>query len=320
MFRRICSLVVLLLVLSFAHFAQAMTVYMMDDSEMEAQEAWKEGDNVYLRVDGDTVLTLPASEVNLAKSGVVIQPARKTGAAPARRAALPEPRSEAEVVDQLIEVAGFRRDLNDLFGRIGRGETEELLAQTFSPAMAEQPFKRSLKRKLSHVELNSVLKWYKSPLGYKVVEAESVWVYNGKEKRLTYVRLESVPGHRERMNLAREIDRETGVSEVEAREMAVMLRKMMKSIPSDFPDAKEIKARIEKEIPKLKDTRKENVEKIAYAYRYFSLGELHEYLRFLRSPIGRKYMAAVREATEALFQKVAINMEKDFRQEVRLLK
>lgn len=320
--RRMSSLLVLLLVLCWANLAAAMTVYMMDDSEMEAQTAWKEGDNVYVRIDTDSVLTFPASEVNLAKSGVLLQPPRRTtvASAPAKKVVLPEPTTPDEVLDQLIEVAGFRREFNDLFGRIGRGEFEELMAHTLTPALAEKPFKRSLRRRLSDRELSSILSWYKSPLGYKLVEADSVWVYDGKEKRLTYVGMESAPGHKERMALAREIDREIGLSELESKEFAIMFRKMIKAIPADFPDAKEIKERIEKEIPKLKDTRNENAGRLAYAYRYLSMTELHEYLRFLRSTTGRKYSAALREADEEIFHKVAVAMEKDFRQEVRLLK
>jgi hypothetical protein len=62
--------------------------------------------------------------------------------------------------------------------------------------------------------------------------------------------------------------------------------------------------------------RKKVIQKLAYGYRDLSLNELNDYLKFLRSATGKKYISAVWEATEEIFKKVGLNIEKEFRKYV----
>jgi hypothetical protein len=94
---------------------------------------------------------------------------------------------------------------------------------------------------------------------------------------------------------------------------------MINDIPPDFPDAEVIKARIKKEIPTFEMSRKKNLQNLAYNYRFLSTHDLRCYLQFLRSTTGRKYTASVHAAFEEIFKKVALNMEKDFRNYVKML-
>jgi hypothetical protein len=68
---RLTVFILLLVLFSFTRISSAMTVYMKDGSEIEAQSAWKKGEKVYIRVSPDLRLEFPASEVNLGKSGIV---------------------------------------------------------------------------------------------------------------------------------------------------------------------------------------------------------------------------------------------------------
>jgi hypothetical protein len=299
-----------------AGVADAMTVYMMDESEIEAYSAWQVGERVYVRVNPDLCLDFPSSAVDVRKSGISVPRANSPMVDGQTRAA--SSAMSGDVLDELVMVAGHRRDINDLFGRNTHSEIDQLLSGTFSPALAEKSFKRCLARRLTNRELAAVLAWYKSPVGMKIVEADSVLDFNRTEKTLTYVTMESAPGYKERMYLIGQIEKMTGASEIEIKLTRSIIHNMIIAIPDDFQDAKEIKKRLQEEIPTLKSKRQENIDKWAYSYRGLTIVELRDYLKFLRSATGSKYVAAVREATEEIFRKVAMNIEKDFRKEVRM--
>jgi hypothetical protein len=310
------SFILWLLIVSFANSAAAMTVYMNDESEIEAQSAWKDGETVYVRMNPELCLDFPASEVNVRKSGIPIVQQKRTSKAEQRvMASTPS----GEIVDELIVAAGHRRDLNDIFGRSGRDEIDQLFADTLSPDRAEKTLRSCLVRKLGNRELAAVLTWYKSPVGAKIVEADSVWDFNREEKAAAYASLDSAPGFKERMKLIGQIEEIAGASEIQTRLTQGVLRKMISDIPPDFPDAREIKERLRKEIPSLEMSRKKNVQDLVYNYRFLSTHELREYLQFLRSAPGKKYTAAVSVASEEIFKKVAMNIEKDFRAYVKML-
>lgn len=226
------------------------------------------------------------------------------------------PAQNRDVVDELVEVAGHRRDFDDLFGHSSRGDFEQLLSDAFSPEVAEKTFKRFLARKLDRREISTVLTWYKTPVGQKVVEADSILDFNRRNNRSNYVSTQSGPGFKERMNLAGQIEREICFSELEMKRSRQMIRRIIKAIPADYPNAKGLKEEIQGELSTLEEKRKENTEKFAYNYRGLSLAELRDYLKFLRSVTGRKYIAAVNEAAEEIFKKVAEVIEKDFREYV----
>ncbi len=243
----------------------------------------------------------------------------KSGTTAALREKMPIAAHSGDITDELIEVAGHRREFNDAFGRIGRSEIDQLFSDTFTPELAEKTFKGCLKRRLDHREIADVLAWYKTPIGMKIAEADSVWDINRKEKTLTYVTTESESGYKERRNLTAQIEKMTGASETEVRLTQSILRKIIKTIPHDFPDAKAIKERLQKEMPTLETKRKEYIERIAYTYRDLSLAELRDYLKFLCSATGRKYTAAVREAAEEITRKIAINIEKELHKDLMKL-
>jgi hypothetical protein len=306
------SFILWLLIMSLANIAAARTVYMNDESEIEAQSAWKDGEKVYVRINRDLCLNFPASEVNIRKSGISNNPQQRATKVDSG-AKISAPAQAGDIMDELVVVAGHRRDFEDMFGQSGRGEIEQLMVDTFSPALAEKTFKRCLERKLNNRDLAVVLAWYKSPVGQMIVEADSVWDFNRQEKAAAYVGRDSVPGFKERMNLTGQIVKITGASEMETRLTQNILHKMISDIPPDYPDAIQIKKRIQDQIPSLEMNRARNVHNWAYNYRDLSTNELREYLKFLRSATGKKYLAAVRAATEEIFKKVAINIEKDFR-------
>lgn len=310
------SFIVWLLIVSFANIAAAMTVYMNDESEIQAHSAWVEGERVYILADTELTLDFPVSEVNVRKSRIANDP-REMLAKVDTGAKTPTLSRSGGIMDELIEVAGHRRDFNDMFGRSGRGEIDQLFADTFTPTLAEKSFKRSLSRTLDNRDLNVVLAWYKSPVGRKVVEADSVWDFNRQEKAASYAGRDSVPGLKERMSLIGQIVKITGAAEMETRMTRDIMHKMIDAIPPDYEDAKEIKKRLQDEIPTLEMNRGKNIQNWAYTYRDLSTNELRDYLRFLRSATGKKYLAAVRVATAEIFKKVAMNVEKDFRKSLR---
>lgn len=231
----------------------------------------------------------------------------------------PAHRGSSDIITELAVVAGHRRDLNDLFGRGGRSQLEQFLSEVYSPEVAEATFKRCLVQKLDHQELANVLAWYKSPLGRKIVDADSVVDFNRREHVLMYASNDAEQGFRERMHLVGQIEKSVGGAEFEIKLMKLMLHKMVNSIPPNFPDKERFRERVKDLIPALESKQKENTQKYAYTYRDLSLRELHSYLTFLHSSTGRKYISAVKEGTEELFKKVAINFEKDFHDQIKLL-
>jgi hypothetical protein len=289
---------------------------MNDESEIEAQSAWKDGEKVYVCINPELCLNFPASEVNIRKSGISNGPQERMATADqgARKSA---PVRSGNIMDELIVAAGHRREFNDIFGRAGRGEIEQFFADTYSPELAEKTFKRCLEKRLNHRDQAMALAWYRSPVGRKVVEADSVWDFNIHENSYNYVKADSTPGFKERMNLTGQIVKYTGTSDIATRLTHNMLKKMMNDIPPDYPHAQELKKRIQDEIPSFETNRKISVHRMAYTYRYLSLSELRNYLQFLRSATGRKYTLAVQVATEEIYRKVAMNLEKDFRRYVR---
>jgi hypothetical protein len=316
-FQKTCFLP-LLLVLSCADFAAAMTVFLKDDSEIEAQSAWREGEKVFVRVNSELCLDFPAGEVNLGATKLS-RPPRESLTVAGGNAAASRSAGSTGVLDELIRVAGHRREFNDTFGRNTHTAVDEIFSRSFTPALAEETFKRSLQHRLSQREMATVLAWYKTPAGRKIVEANSVFDFNRREKSLTYARTESVPGLKERLSLISQIEKAIGASEQETKLVKSILLKMEECIPADFPDAKDVKKRLRAEIPVQETKRKEQIEQWAYAYRYLSLQELRNYLEFLRSPTGRRYMDAVRVGNEELFRKVALNIEREFRKDVKNL-
>jgi hypothetical protein len=313
---RIASLILCFFIVTSTDFASAMTVYMEDGSEIEAQSAWKEGDRVYLRINSDLSLDFPVSEVKMGKSGLAGEP-RERSAKPDRVARASAPPRYRDAIDELMQVTGYRRDFHDIFGRAGRGEIEQILADSFSPQMAEKTLRRCLERRLVNRELATVLAWYKGPVGAKIAEADSIWDFNQWEKTLTYYGIDTAPGYRERMNLIGEIEKSTGLSEMETRLSKGLLQRMLNAVPPDFPNAYEIKERLKLELPTLEGSRKKMIQRWAYSYRELSMNELGAHLRFLRSPCGRKYITAIRESNEEIFRRVAMNIEKEFNKYVR---
>lgn len=231
----------------------------------------------------------------------------------------PAPSSQRTILDELVVVAGHRRDMNDLFGRGGHSDFEQFMSEVYSPEVAEEIFKRSLVRKLDTQELTEILAWYKSPLGAKIVEADSILDFNSKGNAYIYCKVNSVPGFKERMALTGQIEKAVGATEIEVKLSKLLLNKMINAIPHDFPEAKRAKEEIKERIPSLDIKRQENVQKLAYTYRHLSLRELHSYLSFLHSNTGRKYSTAVKEGNEEIFKKVVVSIEKDFRNDIRMI-
>jgi hypothetical protein len=309
---RLTVFILLLVLFSFTRISSAMTVYMKDGSEIEAQSAWKKGEKVYIRVSPDLRLEFPASEVNLGKSGIVtasLERKRRTVMVSEASA----PASYSDVIDELIDVSGQRRDFKDIFGRGDWGLVEQLFADSCTPELAEKTLRRCLKRRLDNRELAWLLAWYKSPLGSKIVEADSVLDFNRREKTLTYAGIDNAPGYKERMNLIGQIEKSSGLAEIETRLTQNLMQKMISAIPPLHPEGYELRAKLRENTLTLEENRKKLVRNWAYSYRELSLKELNDYLKFLRTATGSKYMAALREATEDIFGKVSSNMENELR-------
>lgn len=308
----------LLLVLCCSDAGAAMTVYMEDASEIEAESAWRDAERVYVQVNPELILDFPLSEVDIRKSKIPDEQQVRTPAVLKRREES-APAASGDLLDELVEMAGIRRDFSDLFGGSGYTDIERIFTKTFSPELAEKTTKGHLKRKLSQRGLAEVVAWYKTPVGRKIVEADSILDFNRKVKTKTYVTTDSGPAFRQRMELVGQIDKATGTAEVEARMLKNMYQKMMDAIPPDYPEAKEIKERLKTIAPSIETIRQDTINGWAYSYRALSLNELRDYLKFLRSANGRKYMAAVLESTEEIMKKVSINMGKELHNDLAKL-
>jgi hypothetical protein len=264
------------------------------------------------RVAPDRRPDSPAPGVDVPKSQPPVDSRMPVAAAGPKVAA---PARSGDIADELVGISGIRRDLNDLFGRSGDSDIDRIFSEAYSPELAEKTVRRHLERKLTHQGLADVLAWYKTPVGKKIVEAESVLDFNKREKQRTFAGMDTEPV-KERIDLMTQVEKATGVSQVETRLVENMLKKMLNAVPPDFPDGNLIKERIRNEMPSLATMRKGTIEGWAYAYRDLSMNELHDYLKFLRSANGKKYMTAVCDAIEEIFKKITLNIEKEFRTEL----
>lgn len=313
-FKRVCLLSSLFL-LSCANLTVAQTVYMNDGSELEAQAAWIKGEKVYVSMNADLSLDFPTADVDLSKSGIrshspqsiPVTEKRKTYAAPKSHDAL----------DELLRVAGHRRAMDDLFGRNDHTRISEVYARAFTPALAEKAIRDALRRTLNPREIAEVTSWFKSRVGRKFVEADSIWDFNQRENELTYVGNKGVPDLKERLKVAGEIDRIYGSSEDATRITKQIITTIINAIPNDFPEANEIRKRMREEIPTRETQRDDAVAALSYSYRFLSLSEHRQYMNFLRSTPGKKYVSAVREATVVITQKVARNLEKELVEDIK---
>jgi hypothetical protein len=145
------------------------------------------------------------------------------------------------------------------------------------------------------------------------VEADSVLDFNRREQTLTYVGIDNAPGYKERMNLIGQIEKSSGLAEIETRLTQNLMQKMISAIPPLHPEGYELRAKLRENTLTLEENRKKLVRNWAYSYRELSLKELNDYLKFLRTATGSPYMAALREATEDIFGKVSSNMENELR-------
>jgi len=319
------------LVLFCSTASAAVTVYMMDASEIEAQSAWIEKETVFIQVNPDLRLTFPAAEVDLRKSNLeqatkkTTTPEGKPGNKPdAKPGTKPDPVTARKggtqaLLDELGEVVGFRRDLEDLFRTHLTDDMDRIIDKNFNPAVAERTVKRHLGRKLSTRELQEVLAWFKSRLGKRVLELDSVWDFNRKEKMNTYVGRDTAPGFKERQELVSQIEKTTGTAAVQMRMVEYMYRRLLHAIPPNLPEGKVIKERIQTLLPTLDTLRKQTVTGWLYVYRDLSTGELRDYLRFVRSTSGRKYFTSTNEALEEVFREMAINLEKNLHNDLKML-
>lgn len=301
---KVFSSVSLLLILFCADACATVTVYMKDGTEVEAQVAWFMGESVYVQLQPEVRLEFSRDEVDLAKSK--LPEGRRVSVAEAKRAAQKAaPRGYSELLDELVVMSGIERDLKDFFGRSELGDVNRIFSEAVSVEGAEKTMKKHFQRKLSQSCVEEVLRWYESPVGKKIVEADSVVVFNRKVEVKNFISMDKRPDFKERMGLVGQIEKTIGAAAREERILKYMVDRMIKAIPADYPDADRIKELIRSDLDEPEGFRQHFVENWAYTYRSLTLDELRAYLQFLRSANGKKYSNAMLDANEEIFKKVA---------------
>lgn len=332
-------LILILLAISLATSAYAKTVCLKNGDEITAASTWQRGQMVYVLVNRDTLLEIPAGEVDLKRTHMG---AAKVSAAP-RGGKYRNGKAGREVakgvtpelVDQVMEVTGLAKQLNQLPALASRGalvneqdptrarSIANIVDNCYDPNEATRSVRNYFIQYGDAVTFNNVLNWLQTPTGRKVQEPPVILDENLLMNLKRYeLELEDSPAGRRRLMAFRQIVQETRLVE----NLGETIEKTIDSITSVTPGSKEQRAELRKQVkqevkesqPHLAEMmRRLLVSSYAYLYRDLSDEELSEYLRFLRSESGRRFMKLSNAAQMRIVDRMIANMRKYVAEELR---
>lgn len=219
--------------------------------------------------------------------------------------------SREELIAKYIKLSGVENALDSFPDQIEALSTQrlmtsktpetdkkstELLKESFDERRVKKELITFISSKMDDALLQSLLKWYESPLAQKVVDEESK--SSGADKQANLLRylagLQENPPAQDRITLIQEVEASTQLSELTTNITIEVMKGMFKTINLSLPKEKQVElADIEKDIsdtkPLLKEEfRKQMILSSFYSYRNLSNDELKEYIAFYKTEAGQK--------------------------------
>jgi hypothetical protein len=150
-----------------------------------------------------------------------------------------------------------------------------------------------LDKDLTEEDKRAVLAFSESDLGKRVVAAENESA-GAFDAIAEYAKTPAA--YADRVELYKELDRESGVSETGAAivsNIAVAMQVAVLTAMNASYDVAALRAELEKELaPMKKELEGESLNALAYTYRGLPVDDIKAYIEFLKTPVAKKFNAA----------------------------
>jgi len=314
-------IITLLWVSIFPFTASAKIVYMKNDDQIDAEKAWIEYDTVYVRINNDTLIDLPAIEVDIMKSSLQGRPASENKIF----------RPSKELVEQVITATGIKKQIVNLPDNISNSAINasqsgmndgisQLLLRIKDSFDVNEELGIVRKYIIAHADKNTlqdVLLWSKNPSARRIFSAELAMGQIRKEDVDDYIaQIQNKQGFRERYDLMAQLEKESRASETAVKAAIITVGSLLDAIPSGITE-KEKKSIRKQQLQTINQNkniiRRRIVSNMVYSYRNVSDEDLQEYLRMLRTDSGRNFTRIAVGATEEVLKLLFRNMKRNFR-------
>ncbi|MBX2839192.1 MAG: DUF2059 domain-containing protein [Gammaproteobacteria bacterium] len=276
------------------------------------------------------MLQLPKPLANLLKAGVLVATfiggnfVFASAAHASENAAVSK--AHLSLASELFEISGLEQMVNAV-PEATRSSFEEALASRMVPGlMAElepsallsavstafnakdlsRTIEQSIAQSMSQVQLDALVQWYQSPLGLRVVAAEtqqSQLLY--PEKFIEFQQQLSLkPPTEERIEAIRRLDEAMSVTTSAVEAMLNMQMAFTLSIMKALPEDKQVPADViiaqsEAQRPLLEAHYRDlSRDSMLFTYQDFSIEELHELGSIMREPAGGQFVDAINKGLE----------------------
>ncbi len=264
-----------LAVLLYSVASAEISVIMKNGEIIDAQEAWQEGETVFIQVNPEVLLDFPRADVDLKKTKI-------------RKIKLTK--ASLELLDQVLEISGTLKQIDGFgshfSGGEGNGESdgaiEGMFRDSFDPADARKRFRQHLAQKLE---------------AFQSQDAQSL----PEERRKLIAKINKTIGLSE---FELRVIKKMAKAMIDAIPADFPNRdKMRKQMTGSFKGLNNSQEKM----------RQVNIASTAYTYRDLSTAEIGEYLDFLQSASGGKYTKASLDGIEKVFDTFTEKFKKKFR-------
>ncbi|HPX61015.1 MAG TPA: hypothetical protein PLN25_04515 [Deltaproteobacteria bacterium] len=319
MLKNICISLLLVIMMSSACLADA-TVFFKDNTTETGSSVWVEGRHVYLNKAGE-LFQFETDEVMMEetlKHNRIGKYARITR--------LDAQTQADDLVEQIIAISGFDEQMDMLINEFKNGfqsvpgitpEVGDILNQAlagFNPEKEKRGIRSLYRSKMDIKTLETVLAWMKSPVGSRILTMER------QQKRFNPELLTEIQNYSEqhpatarRLKQVADLDKAAGVSKITYQIMSDTMSVVMGVMPKEIRADKAKRREVEKLFrEKLDETRpmlaKLLQQSLVYAYREISDTELDEYIGFLKSNAGSRFVKVNHEAARRMTKSLASTM------------
>lgn len=205
----------------------------------------------------------------------------------------------------------FKRNVS-ILGPMSDGVVDEIgtiIARTFNPDTIRAILADHIEARMSPEDMRAVIRWLDSPLGLKLTAIEKSGSTPEAYQQMVDAAptLRQTPDYKERLEIVQDIDKSVRATELIVDRMinmqVITLTAMGSAFPAmNMPSETTMRENFEKNRPGLTDTiAHEMALSIFFTYRNVSREELKEYLRFMKTGIGKRYHEVIQQGSNAAY-------------------
>jgi hypothetical protein len=227
----------------------------------------------------------------------------------------PDHQSEARALDELLERSGLRVQLESLtagiraqFRRAHRRQSSQdritidrIVAERFAADTLYARVKAEFQRSLESGRLEKALAWYDSPLGKRITAQElAVLVAAGGPEAVADLE-QNRPSSR-RIELLERLDAGGGASETTVDVTVAIVRSLTRAFQPGLPAVADLtRGQLDQQIAQARNRTLEDMRRVCLvgmllAYRSLSDEELDQYVQFVESEDGHRYVGVMNSA------------------------